>query len=130
MITAFDIYVIMILDDIKCVLGALSLAGVMSLAIGGFLCANGACEKVPSLVAAGKKVLKYTLCIMGTTTLLYCVVPSTKTAVMMVSVPAVVNSAMSQKDVPEGIRRLWNKLTEQESSNKEAKDAKAIQESK
>lgn len=128
-ITAFDIYLITLCDDIRLVFRILCVVSTPLLVIGAMMFIAARDEHDEAAEKLGHKILtRGTVCAL-LFLVIQCVVPSTKTAALMVSVPAVVNSAMMQKDVPEGIRRLWNKLTEQESGNKEVKDAKSVQES-
>lgn len=110
-ISAFEIYLIMLCDDIK---GWMVMACIFSTV----LCIFGGgtwlvwCTEQEHLAKRGMLLFKRSAVVLVIAALIYCAVPSSKTAIMMTSIPPVVNSALMQKDIPEGLRRLWNGLTE------------------
>lgn len=121
--SAFEIYLIMLCDGIK---GWMVIACIVSTVLcifGGGTWFVWSTEQ-EHLAKRGLRLFKCSAVVFVIAALLSCIVPSTKTAIMMVSTPAVVNSALLQKDTPEVLRGIWSGLMEQGVMEKAQKEVK------
>ena len=122
MVTPWQIYLITRCDAIHFLL-----IGGLVLCIVAFIILGGAC--LGSCIDQGKEfndeewkvVKKYTkasIALFFTFLIANALIPTNEEAIAMLSIPAIANSEMVQKDIPQAIRKLWEKYAEAEDEKK------------
>ena len=122
MITPWQIYIVTRCDAMHFLLiVSLVLCTVVLVILGGACmasCMGPDQEFSDAECKAVKKYTKVSIALFLVLLVVNALIPTTREAIAMLSIPAIANSELVQKDIPQAIRQLWEKYAEMEEKKK------------